>query len=338
MASVYPPFAVAEVSQVGHVRRAAMRLAEMSKFAEQTCAEVGIVATELATNLVRYGRQGRLFLTPVTDATGTFVELLAVDSGGGMADVQRSLQDGVSTGGTPGTGLGAIRRLSQQFDIFSTLGKGTVVLARVGRRPASGSPAASMYQTATVATAAPGEHVSGDAWRIAEHDGNLAIMVADGLGHGPLAAEAADRAGGLFDEDPFRDAPAEFCGRAHRALGGSRGAALACAQLSSSGRVTYAGVGNISGTIVVGQQSRGLSSQNGTVGAQMRRVQAFVYELPERGVLVMHSDGLTNRWSLNDYPGLVSRHAAVIAGVLYRDYLRGKDDATVVVIRKMSAR
>jgi hypothetical protein len=180
--------------------------------------------------------------------------------------------------------------------------------------------------------------VSGDAWRIAEHDGNLAIMVADGLGHGPLAAAAADRAGTLFDEDPFKDGPAEFCERAHRALSGSRGAALACGQLSSSGRVTYAGVGNISGTIVVGAQSKGLASQNGTAGAQIRRVQALVYELPERGVLVMHSDGLTNRWSLNDYPGLVSRHAAVIAGVLYRDCLRGKDDATVVVIRKMSAR
>ena len=337
MASVDPPFVVAEVSQVGHARRAAMRLAERSKFAEQTCAEVGIVATELATNMVRYGREGRLFVKSVADASGTFVELLAVDSGAGMADVQRSLQDGVSTGGTPGTGLGAIRRLSQQFDIFSTVDKGTVVLARVGRRPGPGSAVAPLYQTATLATAAPGEVVSGDAWRIAEHDGNMAVMVADGLGHGPLAAEAADRAGAVFDGDPFRDAPDAFCERAHRALSGSRGAALACAHMSSSGRVTYAGVGNISGTIVVAQQSRGLPSQNGTAGAQIRRVQALVYELPERGVLVMHSDGLTNRWSLNNYPGLVSRHAAVIAGVLHRDCLRGKDDATVVVIKKMSA-
>jgi anti-sigma regulatory factor (Ser/Thr protein kinase) len=338
VAAVHAPFAVAEPSQVGHVRRAAVRLAERSHFSEQTCAEVAIVATELATNLVRYGRNGRLFLQPVTDAGGTFVEMLAVDSGDGMADVQRSLQDGVSTGGTPGTGLGAIRRLSQQFDIFSTIGKGTVVLARVGKRTGSGNQSLPQFQAAALATTAPGEVVSGDAWRVAESDGNLAILIADGLGHGPLAAEAADRAAAAFDEDPFKDGPGDFCDRAHRVLSGSRGAALACAHLSSSGRVTYAGVGNISGSIVAAQQSKGLSSQNGTAGAQMRRAQSFVYELPDRGVLVMHSDGLTSRWTLNDYPGLVSRHAAVIAGVLHRDYLRGKDDATVVVIRKMGPR
>lgn len=313
-------------------------MAESANLGEQACGEVAIVATEMATNLVRYGRRGQLFVKTVNEGGSTLVELLAVDSGAGMTDVQRSLQDGVSTGGTPGTGLGAIRRLSQQFDIFSTPGKGTVVFARVGPRAQTASPVVSAFQAAIVATAAPGEVVSGDAWHVVERDGNLAVMVADGLGHGPLAAAAADKAVAVFDEDPFRDGPAEFCERAHRALTGTRGAALACAHLSPSGRVTYAGVGNISGTIVVEQQSRGLASQNGTAGAQMRRAQALTYELPDRGVLVMHSDGVSNRWSLKEYPGLVARHAGVIAGVLYRDCLRGKDDATVVVIKKLGSR
>ena len=102
-------------------------MAESANLGEQACGEVAIVATEMATNLVRYGRRGQLFVKTVNEGGSTLVELLAVDSGAGMTDVQRSLQDGVSTGGTPGTGLGAIRRLSQQFDIFSTPGKGTTI-------------------------------------------------------------------------------------------------------------------------------------------------------------------------------------------------------------------
>ena len=50
----------------------------------------------------------------------------------------------------------------------------------------------------------------------------------------------------------------------------------------------------------------------------------------------MHSDGLSSRWSLDEYQGLITRHPAVIAGVLYRDCLRGRDDATIVVMRAAS--
>src|SRR5262249_44762660 len=148
-----------------------------------------------------------------------------------------------------------------------------------------------------------------------------------GLGHGPLAAVPADRATEIFQADPLA-APAEFCERAHRALQGSRGAALAMAVVSPEGRVAYAGVGNIAGTTVSDGKGGGLASQNGIVGVQIRRTQQLDYEMPPRGVLVMHSDGLSNRWAMDRYPGLFARHSAIVAGVLFRDYLRGRDDAT----------
>ena len=47
----------------------------------------------------------------------------------------------------------------------------------------------------------------------------------------------------------------------------------------------------------------------------------------------MHSDGISARWSLDDYPGLVRRHPGVVAGLLYRDFQRESDDATVIVVR-----
>jgi len=325
--------AVTEASQIGQARRAALRLAELSKFTEEVRGEVAIVTTELATNLVRYGRDGRLFLQAVERPDDTHVQILAIDSGPGISDVQQSLQDGVSAGGTPGTGLGAVRRISDEFDIYSTMGNGTLVLSRVRCGPEKRRKA-NVFQWAAMSTPAPHETVCGDAWCLVEHDGGLAVMLADGLGHGPLAAEASQRAADLFNGESWT--PAAFCESAHVALAGTRGAALAMAHVSASGRIRYAGVGNIAGSIV-GAKTQGLPSQNGTVGLNVRRVREFEYEWPDRGVLVMHSDGLTSRWSLDSHQGLASRHPSIIAGVLYRDCLRGRDDATVVVAKKTVA-
>jgi anti-sigma regulatory factor (Ser/Thr protein kinase) len=319
---------VSEASQVGEARRAAMRVAATVGTNEVRRAEVAIVATELGTNLAKYGREGRLFIQALSPGTGPCVELVSVDRGPGLHDVQRCLQDGYSSGGSPGTGLGAVRRLSTEFDLYSTPA-GTVVVSRLSVTPAANNR---RFHWAAMSTPAPSELVCGDIWHVVERDGEIAMMVADGLGHGPLAAEAARLAADTFEEDAF-SGPAAFCDRAHRALNGSRGAAIAAAQASSSGSLRYAGVGNISGTLVSHHESRGMFSHNGTAGLQMRKAQPLDYAWPENAMLIMHSDGLTNRWSVGAYEGLSSRHPAVIAAVLHRDHLRGRDDATILVAR-----
>jgi hypothetical protein len=175
-----------------------------------------------------------------------------------------------------------------------------------------------------------GEIECGDIWRIASRDGTTAILVADGLGHGPLAATAARAAAAAFEERPF-DPPSESMQHLHRALSGSRGAAAACAILDQQGKLAYSGVGNISASVVSLDRSRGMVSHNGIVGVQLVRKQQFEYECGIGERVVMHSDGVSARWSLGAYPGLFVRHAAVIAGILYRDHARPRDDVTVVV-------
>lgn len=322
---------VTEASEVGMVRRAAVRLAESVGLPAHKCSDAGIIATELATNLARHAQGGRVFLQAFTSAGDTWCELLAVDAGPGVADLHRCLQDGYSSGGTSGIGFGAIRRLSDEFDAFSTEGRGTVVLSRLRREPASLTP---VFRFGAVAVSAPGETVCGDAWRVVEDGQQLAVLVADGLGHGPLAAEAADLAATVFEQDPFIS-DGDFYTRAHGRLRGTRGAAVARALVHARGTVDFAGVGNIASSLVGGERGRGLPSQNGTVGAEMRRqVAGLHYDWPPHGVLLMHSDGLTSRWSLDTYPGLLVRHPAVIAAVLLRDFLRGRDDATVVAVSR----
>jgi hypothetical protein len=179
-----------------------------------------------------------------------------------------------------------------------------------------------------------GEVESGDAWRVSLDAGSSRFFVVDGLGHGPTAAIAANAAGEAFARYAHY-APQQFMETAHRELAGTRGAAAALLQVdSASGDASYAGIGNISACIVGGGTQKGMVSHNGTLGVATRKVQAFAYAWQPGSVLIMHSDGIRTRWSLDDYPGLITRHPSVIAAVIARDFSRGNDDTTILVARR----
>jgi anti-sigma regulatory factor (Ser/Thr protein kinase) len=320
--------AVEDLSQVGECRRAAQRLAEAHNFDDTLAGRVGIVATEMTNNLVKHAGRGELLVQALQDGLSISIELVAVDRGPGM-QVELCMRDGYSTAGTAGTGLGAISRLSTMFDVYSH-GQGTVAVSRITKHEKPPNASSPNLEFGAISVALAGEIECGDIWRIANRDGTTAILVGDGLGHGPLAATAARAAAAAFAERPF-EPPAESMQNLHRALSGSRGAAGACALLSQHGKVVYSGVGNICGSLVSPDRSRGMVSHNGILGVHLLRRQQFEYEYGVGDRVVMHSDGLSARWSLSNYPGLSLRHAAVIAGILYRDYARPRDDVTVVV-------
>lgn len=331
-------FEITEPSQVGQARRAAARLAAELAFDEVTAGRVALVVTELGTNLARHAQRGRLLLAAVgAPCGGPCLEVISMDHGPGIADIGHSLLDGVSTGGTPGTGLGAVQRLADRFSAYSLPGRGTVIATRIATRDVAGHPqwpADTGYCAAGIALAAPGELVCGDGWRLRVDDGIAQLMVVDGLGHGPFAAAAADAALPVF-EAATGQSPAQTLQRAHAALHGTRGAAGAVARLSAAdGTLVFAGAGNIAGRLLSGIGERSLLSQHGTLGLQVRRLQDVDYAWPAHALLVLHSDGITSRWSLSDVPGLLQCDPAVIAAWILRDHGRGRDDATVVVVRR----
>ncbi len=262
--------------------------------------------------------------------------MLAIDSGPGMANVERCMEDGFSSAGTAGQGLGAIQRMSREFEIYSQRPGGTVVLSRIGNGTANGSPNGKSARSLTwgaMCQPAPGETMSGDDWNVQDNEAGITFLVADGLGHGPAAAEASDIACRTFQSKPLSN-PRVFLEDSHRALAGTRGSAIAVARVDKASRLLrYGGVGNVEGRLLSGTDSRGLVSHNGTAGVQVRKFQEFEYPWPDHGLLVMHSDGLQSRWSLETYPGLLQRHPAVVAGVLWRDFTRGRDDVTVLAAR-----
>jgi anti-sigma regulatory factor (Ser/Thr protein kinase) len=320
---------VTESSQTGQARRTAQRMAEDVGFDAIDAGQVAIVASEMATNLVKHARDGQILVSVVRDGDGAAVQLLALDRGPGIPDLSQALRDGVSTAGSAGTGLGAIGRLASDFDVYS-LPSGTAVGATM--RPRQAARRSRDVRIGAVAVPAPGERECGDAFAIVDGPTRVAVMVADGLGHGPGAAAAARTAIATFQRHAGA-ALREQMARMHEALRGTRGAAIAVAELDRERRtMRFAGIGNIAATIVADGGTRSAVSHHGTMGHEVRRIDEFTYPWPSRALVVLHSDGIATRWTLDAYPGLLRRHPLLTAGVLYRDFVRGRDDATVVVV------
>jgi len=318
---------------VAEARREVTGLARAIGFDESVIGRVALVVTEAASNLVKHTPEGQ-FLARAFDRDGVAaIEVLALDQGPGMANTGESLRDGYSTAGSQGTGLGAIKRLSDEFDIYSIPGKGTALVAQLwSRRPPSGNRPAPL-EIGAVCLPKFGEVACGDAWAVEWRGGHCVILVADGLGHGADAATASMAAVNALRTHP-QLAPAAMIEFAHGALRGTRGAALAVADLDLTLEVRYAGIGNIAGMVYSPHGARHMVSHAGIVGHEARKIQEFVYPWSQDSLLVMHSDGLATHWNLDQYPGLTSRRPSLIAGVLYRDFARGRDDVTVVVAKK----
>jgi anti-sigma regulatory factor (Ser/Thr protein kinase) len=324
---------VREASDVAEARRVASRLSSRIGFNEVESGHVALIATELASNLVKHAKSGRMVASLLQRGSAVGLEVKALDRGPGIANISQSLRDGYSTVGTAGTGLGAVKRLAQEFDIYSAPGKGTAVLARVWSGKLSESWDAT-FEFGAVCLPIPGETVSGDGWEIDASRGKCTCVVVDGLGHGPSAAQAAEAALATTREQRGK-APAEIVERAHGALRATRGAAIAVAEIDPEDKVVrFCGVGNIVARIASTGKARHMVSYNGIVGQEVRKIVEFTYPWVADALLVMHSDGLTARWDFANDSALLPRHPALIAGVLYRDYGRGRDDATVLVARQ----
>jgi anti-sigma regulatory factor (Ser/Thr protein kinase) len=316
-------------SRVAEARRVAVALAREEGLDESSVANTALAATELATNLWKHAKGGEIHIARLSHHGTPGVDVLAIDRGPGIVSVAACLQDGISTTGTSGTGLGALSRISHAFDAYSEVGKGTVMLARIG-----GNSKEPDFVVGFSGRPIAGEEVSGDSWTMRQDAAGPIFIVADGLGHGIAASQASQEAVSTF-RTSTETRPTVLLERIHRALRGTRGAAVAIAKVNrKERRVHYAGLGNISGIIVSNGTPQHMISHNGTAGHEARHFQEFTYSFPENAVLIMHSDGLATSWNLENYPGIQMRHPSVISGILYRDATRLRDDVCVVVARE----
>ena len=323
---------VGESSAISAVRRAGSYLATALGMDETVAGRVALVITEAATNILKHAGSGDILLRGLAAGDARGVEVLAIDKGPGFNNIEQAMRDGMSTAGSYGVGMGAMQRLADEFDLHADATHGSAL--RMAVWTSDQARAQPEWAVGAVCLPLPSEEECGDAWRCACKDGQLLLMVADGLGHGPEAARASSAAVALVRPDNTF-VPAAMLELAHRSLNGTRGAAAAVACLDGAGNTLhFAGIGNISVSLHGGDSSRHLVSHNGIVGSNMRKVQEFTMPLTADAILIMHSDGIGTRWDLERYPGLSHRHPALIAAVLYRDHVRGRDDACIIVAQR----
>jgi anti-sigma regulatory factor (Ser/Thr protein kinase) len=321
---------VQDQSQVAAARRETAAVAERFGLRDAHAGRVALVVTELATNLLKHASGGEILAGTYDDDTGSGVEVLALDRGPGMRNLSACIADGYSTAGTAGHGIGAVARQSNFLDIATWPGVGTAVLARFTAAPPSAKSTTPAAGWGAVSIAKPGEEICGDGWSVSNGSAGRSLLVVDGLGHGPEAAEAAVEAVRLFNRFNGHQV-GTLLDYIHGGLRATRGAAISIARFDQAARrIVYSGIGNIAGTLAVNGDLRRMVSMAGTAGYNARKIQAFDYPF-NSGLVIMHSDGLLSSWSLEKYPGLATFHPTLIAAILYRDLSRRRDDSTVLV-------
>ena len=342
---------IKDEAQVGAARRAVHRFASRLGFGEGQLSEVDIVVQEIGTNAARYATSGGCLHWAETLGPEPGLELFYFDKGPGVFDLDRALRDGVSSGGSLGTGFGAMRRLLDEFDAYSTVKGttrrltsarrstyGTAILGRKWVAPPSDETRRERARRVTRRLGAwsrprPGEETNGDAYFVAEHEGETLLAVVDGLGHGRGAREAAKAAVETLEQ--WRGEPLdELILGVHDALRSTRGAVMGAVVLDHARQsFNYAGVGNVEVRVLGAAEPARPIPANGTLGARLSQVRVWPHRWGEGTTLVIASDGISASWDAAAYPGLLARSPQLLAGVLLRDFSRNSDDATVLVYR-----
>jgi anti-sigma regulatory factor (Ser/Thr protein kinase) len=349
---VFHTLSISDDAQVGAARRAVRRFASPLGFAEEALAELDIVVQEIGTNAARYATDGGClhWTTPLGRAPG--VELFYWDKGPGIFDLERAILDGVSSGGSLGGGLGALQRLLDEFDVYSTVRGTTSRLVRRRRSTHGTAILGRKWVTAHAHDARPaaeetsdrdigvwsrpraGEDVNGDGYCIRRHRGQTLFAVIDGLGHGRGAHEATSVALdslGQWQGEPL----AETIHAAHDALRATRGAVIGAIVLDRENETFhYVGVGNVEARVFGSDEPARPIPNNGTLGVRLpSNLRVWPHRWTPGATIVLASDGLSATWDIGAYPGLLRKTPQLIAGVLLRDFGRDTDDATVMVVK-----
>ena len=317
---------VEDPSAVAACRAAATALAGRLRFPESRIGELALAVTEAASNLHKHARQGSLLIRIARDDGVPGVELVTIDAGPGFRDASLAMRDGHSTSGTLGIGLGAIRRLADFCDLYSVPGHGTALAARFW-------PAQHQMTIWCAGLIRPmtGETECGDSFGAVREGGTITGVLCDGLGHGPLAASAAAEAVAAVLEDTGSE-PAALVARAHRRMNHTRGGAIGVVQIAGQ-TARFAGLGNVTATLLADGTRRNMLSVPGIAGHQARTIRQYEYDVASATSVVLHSDGVSARWEAAALPGLAARDPLVVAAALLAEAGTHRDDAGVLVLR-----
>lgn len=332
---VDPKFMVITSSaEVIAIRRIAREMAGEIGFDEATREEIGLVVSELASNITKYAPRGIITLSQICDMHREGLMIEAEDEGEGF-NIHTSMQDGISTSGTLGVGLGAVNRLMDEFDILQREDRtGTRIVCKRFLHDNSNHGQHSPFDFGVVSRPKPGESANGDSF-IIKHIRNATLVgVIDGVGHGVLAYQAANAARQYVERHADLSLLEIFKG-VDRACSSTRGVVMALAIFDWSQKsFRFASVGNIEVSVQHGNYEKPkFIVRRGIVGKHAPQPVITENEWHAGNILALHSDGLSTHWSWQDFSLYNDHPAQVIAENIYNANQKDHDDATIVIVK-----
>lgn len=315
--------------------RQAKEVGRTLEFEPATIEDVVLVVHELASNIVKHADQGTITFTPRTRGETRGIEINATDSGPGIVDVERAIEDGYSTAGSLGGGLGTVHRLMDEVVIDSDHTTRTGVRITATRWRADSDPDSTQPPPVTVGAATrpkPGYEQNGDAFLIEHKSGESLVGVIDGLGHGQAAHEASRQAKQYVRT--HTDQPlADLFDGVERVCRDTRGVVMLLARFDwRAETVTLGSVGNITLRVCHAPTDRHLTPTRGVLGSRALGPRITEWEWHSSTFMVMHTDGLDARWQCEDFSLRDDRSITHTAAALLEQLATGEDDATVVII------
>ena len=337
-------------SDVGVCRRKASAFAKSLGFTDVKTGEIAIIVSEMVTNVVKHANaKGHFVMCRIKDSYDHIgLETWCCDEGDGIKDLSTSMQDGISNTNTLGVGMGAIKRLSDEFEInpdkpesfkyeiFSGIRTyNTCLRSRKWLPNTKWSGSNKTLEIGATSRPKPGERLNGDAFLVTHlsHTKTL-VAVIDGLGHGKEANIASQLAREqiLIKQDAPLDVLMKHC---HNALRGTRGATISLVLIDSEQKkLWFTGIGNIETWIMNAQGKKGLLSYGGIVGHNIRSPKLFEQSFTEKDTLCLFSDGISTRWNGDDIN--ISGQAQSMSEQIMNKFSKINDDASILVIRYAS--
>lgn len=326
--------AISSPAEVIAIRRISKELAKEIGFEESVQEEIVLVVSELASNIIKYAHRGVVSLTPilVDERHGLMIE--AMDRGSGFCE-KTALKDGFSSSGTLGCGLGAVNRMMDEFDIHTNEDNrtGTRIVCKRWLRSKLTVVGKCPFDIGIVSRPKHGEAFNGDSFVIKHGNGQSLVGVIDGVGHGPLAHQAAQAARQYIESHsdlPFLDI---FRG-VDRACRSSRGVVMALASIDwTSMKLRFGSVGNIEVKVNGAHEKFKFIVRRGIIGKSAPNPVITENDWRSNYILALHSDGLSTHWSWNDFSHHFDRPAQFLAEHMHRALEKDTDDTTLIIVK-----
>ncbi|MFT3936172.1 MAG: serine/threonine protein kinase [Chitinophagaceae bacterium] len=314
------------------IKKEVRKMTEAAGFSATKLGELDIVVAEMTSNLNKHAKGGEIFFRVAGPADRVFAEVICVDEGPGFSESGAMIKDGYSSMGTLGHGLGSISRLSDEFDMYSLKGWGTILFSRIyAQRPSKTRQQAGFWGLNVPLN---GEIYSGDGYCFEETKEGFKILMADGLGHGQEAHLAVTTACTAFAQCT-ETSPAETIRALHHAVRKTRGLVGIVVFFNRHTKTwLIAGVGNYALRWISGNTYKNHASYNGIIGHSIpNTINDSIVRQEDFSHFIACSDGLKSKWELSKFPMIGRHHSMVQATALLKEFSRKTDDASVVICK-----